>query len=452
MMASRNFDTTYKKASLSEGKKERLISDGGNLYMRLRSGKNGVKKSWQFNYHHPITNKRIKLTIGEYPALSLTDARKKATSYHELLGKNIDPQEYERTGGVNAIDTTKILFRDAAQLWVDEIVIPEHEKKAQKKINSANERARKLGKEKASEQEIAALLDRMRYKKDILGRINLHILPALGDIPIANLTTYIAKEKLKPSSAKGIDMSKICQNINSIMYHAVDSNLIESNKLARMSRTFVKKEEKRQPTIEPDKLHHFMLTMGDYNMTNTTRAAMEMQMHSLGRAAETAMLRWDEIDENKDCIIIPEYRTKNGRKHYIPLTKYSRGIIEYMRPISGDDEYIFPADSRSKTPYICTQTVNTAIKRAGFHNKLVSHGFRSLGSTLLNDAAEYTEDDIHFNSDVIEACLAHMVGTAIMDKYNNAKYLKKRREVLTFWGDYIVEQTANYHSIAARFK
>ncbi|MBD6991526.1 hypothetical protein G3218_13615 [Vibrio parahaemolyticus] len=70
----------------------------------------------------------------------------------------------------------------------------------------------------------------------------------------------------------------------------------------------------------------------------------------------------------------------------------------------------------------------------------------------MNDAAEYTEDDIHFNSDVIEACLAHMVGTAIMDKYNNAKYLKKRREVLTFWGDYIVEQTANYHSIAARFK
>ena len=92
MMTSRNFDTTYKKASLSEGKKERLISDGGNLYMRLRAGKKGVKKSWQFNYHHPITNKRIKLTVGEYPAISLADARKKATSYHELLEKNVDPK------------------------------------------------------------------------------------------------------------------------------------------------------------------------------------------------------------------------------------------------------------------------------------------------------------------------------------------------------------------------
>lgn len=86
-MASRNFDKTYKNATLSEGKKEQLISDGGNLYMRLRSGKKGVKKSWQFNYHHPLTKKRIKLALGDYPELSLEDARDKSSEYRKLLKK-----------------------------------------------------------------------------------------------------------------------------------------------------------------------------------------------------------------------------------------------------------------------------------------------------------------------------------------------------------------------------
>ncbi|MDK9774108.1 tyrosine-type recombinase/integrase [Vibrio sp. B181a] len=451
-MASRNFDTTYKKASLSEGKKERLISDGGNLYMRLRAGKKGVKKSWQFNYHHPITNKRIKLTVGEYPAISLADARKKATSYHELLEKNVDPKEYEQTGGINALDTSKVLFKDAAQLWIDDIVEPAHEKKVQAKIDGANERAKKRGEKKASEAEINSLLDKMRYKKDILGRIENHILPAIGDIPLTQLKTILVKEKLKRSEATGMDMSKICQNIVKIMDHAVDLDVIETHSLARLSRTYVKKAERQQPTIEPEQIDKFMIAMSERNMTNTTRAAMEMQLHSLGRAAETAMLRWDEIDEKKNCIIIPHYRMKRARDHYIPLTKYMQGILDYMRPISGELEYVFPADSRSKTPHIGTQSVNMAIKRAGFSGELVSHGFRSLGSTFLNAADDYTDEDVSFNSEVIEACLAHLVGTTIMDKYNNAKYLKKRRDMLTFWGDYIVEKTAHYHSIAARFK
>ncbi|EWS67295.1 integrase [Vibrio vulnificus] len=452
-MAKKNSDTTYKNATLLEGKKEQLISDKiDNLYMRLRSGKDEVRKSWQFNYHHPLTKKRIKLTLGSYPALSLADARKKATSYHELLEKKIDPQEFERTNGINALDSSKVLFRDAAQIWINDIVEPSHKKKVQAKIDGANERAKKRGEKKASEAEINSLLYTMRYKKDILGRIENHILPAIGDIPLTQLKTIIVKEKLKRSEATGMNMSKICQNIVKIMDHAVDLDIIESHSLARLSRTYVNKTERRQPTIEPDQLDRFMIAMSERNMTNTTRAAMEMQLHSLSRASETAMMRWDEIDEKKNCIIIPHYRMKRARQHYIPITKYMQGILDYMRPISGELEYIFPSDSRSKVPHVGTQSVNMAMKRAGFGGEFVSHGFRSVGSTFLNAADDYTEEEVSFNSDVIEACLAHLVGTTIMERYNNAKYLKKRREMLTFWGDYIVERTAHYHSIAARFK
>jgi integrase len=174
-------------------------------------------------------------------------------------------------------------------------------------------------------------------------------------------------------------------------------------------------------------------------------------MHTITRASEVARLRWDEIDFEKELIQIPEYRMKPGVNHYIPLTKYTKAILEYMKPISGHLAYVFPPDTRSKRPHVNPQTVNTNISRAGFKGILVAHGLRHTASTFMNDSVEYGAPE-KFDKDAIEACLSHMDKDSIRDVYNSAKYLKLRREILEFWGKFIVEQTGNYLSIAARAK
>ena len=52
--------------------KELSLTDGGGLIMLVKPS--GVK-TWQLRYYKPGTSKRTTLTLGNYPALSLADAR-----------------------------------------------------------------------------------------------------------------------------------------------------------------------------------------------------------------------------------------------------------------------------------------------------------------------------------------------------------------------------------------
>ncbi len=61
-----------------------------------------------------------------------------------------------------------------------------------------------------------------------------------------------------------------------------------------------------------------------------------------------------------------------------------------------------------------------------------AHGFRSLASTIMNEAG--------FRPDVIERQLAHAERNKVRAAYNRSQYLAERRELMQWWGDYLEEQ------------
>ena len=71
--------------------KDYTLLDGDGLQLRVKT--TGTK-SWLFNYYHPITKKRKNLSLDQYPALTLAEARKLRSSSKEILAKNIDPIEH----------------------------------------------------------------------------------------------------------------------------------------------------------------------------------------------------------------------------------------------------------------------------------------------------------------------------------------------------------------------
>ena len=62
--------------------KDYTLLDGEGLQLRVKTS---GTKSWLFNYYHPITKKRKNLSLGQYPALTLAEARKQCASSKELL-------------------------------------------------------------------------------------------------------------------------------------------------------------------------------------------------------------------------------------------------------------------------------------------------------------------------------------------------------------------------------
>ena len=159
------------------------------------------------------------------------------------------------------------------------------------------------------------------------------------------------------------------------------------------------------------------------------------------RPAEAAGTRWEEIDFEEKVWIIPAERMKISIEHRIPLTKQMILILESIKPISAHREYVFPADRDPKT-HTNSQTANMALKRMGFENRLVSHGLRSIASTVLNEQG--------FDRDLVEAALAHVDANQVRSAYNRTDYLERRREMMQWWSDCIEKAGEGNLSVAAQ--
>lgn len=119
---------------------------------------------------------------------------------------------------------------------------------------------------------------------------------------------------------------------------------------------------------------------------------------------------------------------KAKREQIVPLSLHALDILEVMKPVSGHREHVFPGRNDPKQ-LMNSQTANAALKRIGYGGKLVAHGLRAIGSTALNEHG--------FNSDVIEAALAHSETNEVRKANNRSTYLHKRIDLMKWWGNFV---------------
>jgi integrase len=132
---------------------------------------------------------------------------------------------------------------------------------------------------------------------------------------------------------------------------------------------------------------------------------------------------------------------KRDRPLNVPLSQQALRLLELMKPISRHREHIFPSERDPKS-HTHPQTANMAIKRMGFHGRLVAHGLRALASTTLNEQG--------FDADVIESALSHAQENAVRAAYNRAEYLDRRREMMEWWSAHIEKAAEGNLSLANR--
>jgi integrase len=187
-----------------------------------------------------------------------------------------------------------------------------------------------------------------------------------------------------------------------------------------------------------------MQTLNRANLQIITRSLIEFQLHTMTRSNEAAKAEWSEIDLENKVWVIPAARMKMKREHTIPLTKQTIKILAVLQNFKSPHcPYLFPS-SRAPRKHINTETVNKALRRIGYQNRLVAHGFRALASTTLNEQ--------EFNPDVIEAALAHVDKNSVRKAYNRAEYLKHRIELMTWWYEHIENKATGSLSVTADIK
>lgn len=395
--------TQVSKAKPAE--KEYSLADGNGLYLRIKP--NG-SKLWLFNYIHPTTKKRKNIGLGVFPDITLASAREKTREMRTLVAEGIDPKTYRDNQRINAQIAQASTLRAVAEEWF------EVKKKPQ-----------------VSED----------YADDIWRSLELHIFPNLGNLPISELNNAIVVKVLRPVEAKGSleTVKRVCQRLREISKYASYCGYLQYPVLEGIGDAFKKPKKEHMPTIKPNELNLLMQKMSLANIKHITRCAFEFQLHTLTRPVECARAEWSEIDFESRLWVISHSKMKMKRDHKIPLSYAAIQLLEFMKPISFGQQYVFPS-GKSTGEHMNSQSVNAALKRAGMSGKLVSHGMRSIGSTALNEQG--------FNKDAIELCLAHVDKNTIRDIYNNAEYLDERRKIMNWWSDFILEASKIANTIA----
>lgn len=196
--------------------------------------------------------------------------------------------------------------------------------------------------------------------------------------------------------------------------------------------TFVPKDRALSPS-EIRLMHRLLETTATLP---TIRLALRLLLLTLVRKSELIEATWDEVDFENAVWSIPKSRMKAGKPHNVYLSQQALDIFIALHTCAAGSKFVLPsrydADrcmSRATLNRV-TQVIAEKAKESNLPlEPFTVHDLRRTGSTILNE--------LGFNGDWIEKCLAHEDGRSSRGVYNKAEYAEQRRHMLQEWADMI---------------
>ena len=162
-------------------------------------------------------------------------------------------------------------------------------------------------------------------------------------------------------------------------------------------------------------------------------SAVKLLFLSFLRVGSLAGIRWSEIDEENSVLKIPAERMKSKKPHLVPLTQPMVDVLEPLKDITGETEYVFDTGRGGRYPHMNPASINAYLIKLGYQGLLRAHGVRSIPLTI-------GQDILGFKPEVIQRQLAHAIGDKVRQAYDRSTLLKERREFMIAWSDYLLNQ------------
>ena len=192
----------------------------------------------------------------------------------------------------------------------------------------------------------------------------------------------------------------------------------------------------RDRSLSPAEIRVMLKQLDHVATLPTIRLGMRLFLLTMVRKSELQDATWDEVDFENALWSIPKERMKRSRAHNVYLSRQVLDIMVALKTCAGNSRYLLPSRYDADAP-MSRATFNrvtySVVERAKAEGlPLVAftiHDLRRTGSTLLNE--------LGFNSDWIEKCLAHEDGRSSRGVYNKAEYEHQRRHMMQEWADLI---------------
>lgn len=371
------------------------ISDGGGLSL-LVTPAGGFLWSLKFRYG----GKEKRLALGPYPLIGLGEARRRRDESKRLLAAGLDPaaakQAAKAAASRNQAGPAAPTLGQAFEAWL-----------------------------KWREKALTA-----KTQASIESAMRRYVIPGIGGLAMDSITPLEIKKILSSvdDSGHGDLARRLFQRLGAIWRYAITHGLCKNNPMIslRPAEIFTEMKVEHRKYIGADELPELFKRMGDYPGSPVVIKALQFLILTATRPGETRGARWGEFNMDKREWRIPAERMKMKTEHIVPLSDQAMNLIQELRAFGLHNDIVFPSLSRPNQN-ISDMTLNSALSRMGYKDKVTAHGFRSTFSTWANEAG------IH--PDIIELQLAHIERNKVRAAYNRALRLSDRVELMRRWGN-----------------
>lgn len=359
------------------------------------------KKCWSYKYH--FQGKEKSLSIGEFPALGLKDARRKHFELQDLLSEGLDPSTEKQLKKINRLpDHTKLFSTVAVEWWYKQ-------------------------KPHWSEKHI----------KTVRSMIDNDLAPTLGNQSIERISAQELLHTLRKIEDKGLlsKAHRVLSIASQIFRYAVAAGKAERDISADIKGALTTPKRSHYAAIvEPLPFAKLLKAINEYEGSIQVANALKLAPHVFTRPGELRQATWQEINFEKALWEIPAEKMKTKKPHIVPLSAQSLNILKEQYAHFGHRDYVFPSPHNTKNP-ISDSALSNALKTLGYSSKVhTAHGFRASARTMLDEQLEC-------RIEWIEQQLAHEVKDMNKRAYNRTKHLKQRQEMMTQWSQYLDELT-----------
>jgi len=384
-------------------------SDGGAPGLILRVSPTGARL-WIARV--TVSGKRRELSIGNFPAVGLAEARHKAIEAQRTAKSGTDPvEERQRAARVESELPT---FSQAAARYI--------------RAHRRGWKSRKHGR-----QWVATL---KTYARPVIGARRVD---AIGTEEVLQILKPIWQTK--PETAK-----RVQGRIEAILDYAaahqwrdalnparwrghLDKLLPSAAKVKRQNNGGAARHHPAMPYIEvPGFMRELEAVEG------VAALALRFLLLTATRTSEVLKAQWREIDMASATWTIPPERMKAGREHRVPLTAEALAILAGVPRVAGE-QWVFPGAREGKP--LSSMALLMAMRRLGYgvggtRGDYVPHGFRSAFRDWCGEVST-------FPANVAEAALAHQIGDKTVAAYARGDLFAKRRRLMEAWSSWCMK-------------
>lgn len=365
------------------------LTDGHGLYLEVKS--NG-SKLWRYRYK--IDGKENLYAVGEYPAVTLQDARKSREEARELVKQGQHPSHVRKTTTARQIGENANTFKAVAEEWIE----------------------RKKGGWSAY------------YLKQVERGMEVDVYPFIGRRPLRSITANDILQVLNRIIDRGAETVaiNIRQWCSPVFRYGVATLRADYDPVSALRDAIIRPPVENAQPMSHEQLKIFLMKLRDYGGLRTTTLAIRFMAYTFVRTVEMRRGVWSEVNFDDVLWVIPGDKMKKKRVHMVPLSRQAAAILRELHKITGAGENMFP-NSRRPDDVMSATTINRAMEYLGV--PFSGHDFRATASTHLHEMG--------WDSRLVEMQLAHAERNKTKAAYNHAQYLPARREMMQAWADWM---------------